>query len=64
MVLDITMKCDIMTIADAKRKYEECFGGFPEFLFRGARDDVIIAAVKKALASGEEIEAPDEDVDF
>jgi hypothetical protein len=46
-----------MTVDEAIRAYTERFGGFPAFLFMGASDDVIIDAVKKAVSTGEEIEA-------
>lgn len=45
-----------MTANEAKQKYIDRFGGFPEFLFMSASDDSIIKAVEKALKDNEEIE--------
>ena len=53
-----------MTAEEAIRAYTDRFGGFPIFLFMGAADNVIIAAVEKALKTGEEIEAQDNDSVF
>lgn len=51
-----------MSVDDARNAYIERFGGFPDFLFMGAADSVIIAAVKKALADDEEIKPSRKDV--
>ena len=48
---------DIETEEDAINAYTERFGGFPYFLFMGAKEDVIIDAVVKALETDREIEA-------
>lgn len=53
-----------MTVQEAKDRYISRFGGFPEFLFMGAEDAVIINAVKTALDRGKEIELPDTDADY
>ena len=47
-----------MSVDEAISAYTEKFGGFPTFLFMGAEDEEIVKAVKKALKTGEEIEAP------
>lgn len=53
-----------MSVDDARNAYIKRFGGFPEFLFMGAADSVIIAAVERALADDEEIHPPRGDVDY
>lgn len=47
-----------MTKDEAIKAYSEKFGGFPDFLFMGAADSEVVSAVKKALKTGEEIDAP------
>ena len=49
-----------MTVEEVKTKYGEMFGGFPSFLFMGADDDEIIAALEPCIVSGKEYEAPAE----
>ena len=51
-----------MTADEAIRLYTEKFGGFPAFLFMGASDEVIIGKVQEAIKTGQEIEAPDDNV--
>lgn len=46
-----------MTREEAIEEYTERFGGFPSFLFMGARDEYVIWKVQRALRTGEEIEA-------
>lgn len=47
-----------MTKEQAIKAYSDKFGGFPYFLFMGAEDGEIVAAVEQALKTGKEIEAP------
>lgn len=53
-----------MTAEEAIRLYTEKFGGFPYFLFRGAADSYIIDSVQRALETGQEIRAADENADY
>lgn len=52
------------TVENAIKDYTDKFGGFPHFLFMGASDEVIISAVKNALANNKEITSNDSDVDY
>nr|DAO28334.1 MAG TPA: hypothetical protein [Caudoviricetes sp.] len=49
-------------VDEAIRAYADMFGGFPAFLFMGASDEEIIKQTQEAILSGEEIEAPDDNV--
>lgn len=51
-----------MTYQEAKDKYIELFGGFPEFLFMTADESYILPYILKALETGEEIGPPELDV--
>lgn len=53
-----------MSAEEAKAEYIKKFGGFPEFLFMGATESVIVEEIKKALESGEEIKPVYEDGDY
>lgn len=46
-----------------QEQYIDKFGGYPYPLLRGAAEDYVIAQIKKALETGQEIEAPD-DADY
>lgn len=50
-----------MTEEQAINAYKERFGGFPYFLMMGASEEKIVEKVMKALESGEEIEAENDD---
>lgn len=52
------------TVQTAINDYTDKFGGFPHFLFMGASDEVIINAVKEALANNKEITADNSNVDY
>lgn len=47
-----------------QQAYIDKFGGYPNPLLRGASEEYIIAALKKALETGKEIEAEDNDADY
>ena len=49
-----------MTAEEAVGAYMKIFGGFPDFLFMGASEEVIVDAVEVALRTGEEIQAEEE----
>lgn len=49
-----------MTATEAIKIYTDHFGGFPTFLFMGASDESIVAAVENAIKSGREIEPPNQ----
>lgn len=53
-----------MSADEAKAAYIKKFGGFPEFLFMGAEESVIVEEVKKALESGTEIKPAYKDGDY
>jgi hypothetical protein len=53
-----------MTREDAINEYTERFGGFPTHLMLGAEDSYVVWQVQRALRTGEEIEAPEEDEDY
>ena len=42
--------------------YEKRFGGYPAFLLMGADDDTIIEELTKCLETGQELEAPTDNV--
>ena len=44
-----------------KQQYIDKFGGYPAFLLMGASDDYIIEALSKAIASGQELTAADDE---
>lgn len=46
-----------MTREQAIKEYTERFGGFPNFLFLGAKDEYVVWKVQRALRTGEEIES-------
>lgn len=48
----------------AINEYTKKFGGFPYFLFMGANDDIIIAAIEEALKTGKEITTEDKKSDY
>ena len=50
----------IMNVEEAINEYIKKFGGFPYFLFMGAPEETIIAAIEEALESGEEIKEIEE----
>lgn len=50
-----------MTKNEAIQAYSDKFGGFPYFLFMGAADDEVVAAVEDSLQTGKEIEPPDDE---
>lgn len=52
------------TVENAIKDYTDKFGGFPHFLFMGASDELIINAVKDALANNKEISSTDSNVDY
>ena len=53
-----------MTYEEAKEKYIEKFGGFPEFLFMGAEENEVLPLIRRALDTGREIEAPNDGNDY
>ena len=53
-----------MILKEAKDKYIEMFGGFPEFLFMGADEDYVVEKIEEALKTGKEIEPEFDDVDY
>lgn len=50
-----------MTYGEAKNLYIERFGGFPEFLFMGADENEVLSHILKALKTGKEIKAPNDE---
>lgn len=53
-----------MTYEEAKARYIEEFGGFPEFLFMGADENEVMPFIRRALDTGREIEASDDGNDY
>lgn len=55
---------EIKTVDEARKAYEERFGGWPYFLLMGADDKEIVWLVRRALRMNKEIEADDAEGEY